>query len=92
MMLTMPNLSCRMSELTGAVMRPLIRNLESRVQDYNRRWGVTVEVIESSAAEYITVPRNHPRVRSVGDHLNFYLTGMTKEQNEVRHIRACMVL
>jgi len=82
MMLTMPNLSCRMSELTGAVMRPLIRNLESRVQDYNRRWGVTVEVIESSAAEYITVPRNHPRVRSVGDHLNFYLTGMTKEQNE----------
>ena len=45
-MLTMPNLSCRMSELTGAVMRPLIRNLESRVQDYNRRWGVTVEVIE----------------------------------------------
>jgi len=83
MMMTMPNLSCRMSELTAAVMRPLIRNLEDRVGDYNRRWQSCVDVMEKFAGDHCIVPRNHPRVRSVGDHLNFYVTGMTEEQNEV---------
>jgi dTDP-4-amino-4,6-dideoxygalactose transaminase len=84
MMMTMPNLSVRMSELTAAVMRPLIRNLESRVTEYNNRWDATVKVMESGAAgQNIVVPRNHERVRSVGDHLNFYLSNVTPEQNKV---------
>ncbi len=66
MMMTMPNLSVRMSELTAAVMRPLIHNLEDRVHDYNRRWESCVGVMEKFAGDHCVVPRNHPRVRSVG--------------------------
>ena len=36
-MMKMPNLSSRMSELTAAVLRPLIANLPERVVKYNER-------------------------------------------------------
>lgn len=84
-MLTVPNLSTRMSELTAAVMRPLIRNLPQRVEDYNRRWDMCVGVMEEECPNHIVVPRQLPQVRSVGDHLNFYLTDVTDEQNQIFH-------
>lgn len=37
-MLAMPNLSLRMSEITAAVLRPLLRTLSERVVEYNRRY------------------------------------------------------
>lgn len=35
-----PNLSVRMSETTAAVLRPLLKNLPSRVLEYNRRYNI----------------------------------------------------
>ena len=80
-MAEMPNLSCRMNEVTAAVMRPLIKNLPQRVEDYNRRYDSVVKVLREEAGDIIVVPTQDERVGTVGDHLNFYLTGVTDEQN-----------
>ena len=80
-MAEMPNLSCRMNEVTAAVMRPLIKNLPQRVADYNRRYDSVVKVLREEAGDIIVVPTQDERVGTVGDHLNFYLTGVTDEQN-----------
>jgi dTDP-4-amino-4,6-dideoxygalactose transaminase len=80
-MLEMPNLSVRMSELTAAVARPLIRNLPERVEQYNRRYDSVVSVLRAEAAGTIVVPDQLPQVSGVGDHLNFYLSGVSAEQN-----------
>jgi len=80
-MAEMPNLSCRMNEVTAAVMRPLIKNLPDRVGDYNRRYESVVEVLKREAGDVIVVPTQDERVGTVGDHLNFYLTGLDDEQN-----------
>ena len=37
-MLTVPNISVRMSEITAAVLRPLLKSLPERVIEYNRRY------------------------------------------------------
>lgn len=42
-MLTVPNLSLRMSEITAAVTRPLLRSLPERVIEYNRRYQMVRE-------------------------------------------------
>mmetsp|Transcript_17293 Transcript_17293/g.41355 ORF Transcript_17293/g.41355 Transcript_17293/m.41355 type:complete len:486 (-) Transcript_17293:162-1619(-) len=80
-MLSVPNLSCRMSELTAAVMRPLIKNLPERVVRYNERYALVVDTLSSLADGIIVVPEQLPQVEGVGDHLNFYLDGVTAEQN-----------
>ena len=80
-MAEMPNLSCRMNEVTAAVMRPLIKNLPQRVEDYNRRYDSVVKVLREEAGDVIDVPTQDERVGTIGDHLNFYLTGVTDEQN-----------
>ena len=80
-MAEMPNLSCRMNEVTAAVMRPLIKNLPQRVEAYNRRYDAVVKVLREEAGDVIVVPTQDERVGTVGDHLNFYLTGVTDEQN-----------
>jgi len=77
----MPNLSMRMNEVTAAMMRPLIKNLPERIGDYNRRYKMVVDVLEAEAGDVIVVPQQGPRVGAVGDHLNFYLDGVTDEQN-----------
>jgi len=87
-MLTSPNLSCRMSELTAAVMRPLIRNLPERVDRYNERYALVVGVMRELAGDIITVPEQLPQVEGVGDHLNFFLSGVTREQNAA-FLEAC---
>ena len=45
-MAEMPNLSCRMNEVTAAVMRPLIKNLPQRVEAYNRRYDAVVQGVK----------------------------------------------
>merc|ERR1739848_515545 len=80
-MAEMPNLSCRMNEVTAAVMRPLIANLPQRVEAYNRRYDPVVKVLREEAGDVVVVPTQDERVGTVGDHLNFYLTGVTDEQN-----------
>lgn len=42
-MLAEPNLSVRMSEVTAAVLRPLLKNLPERVVEYNRRYQLVRE-------------------------------------------------
>lgn len=37
-MLSEPNLSVRMNEMTAAVIRPLLKNLPERVAQFNRRY------------------------------------------------------
>lgn len=80
-MLTNPNLSMRMSEVTGACVRPLIRSLPVRVEQYNRRYNAIVEVLRAEAGETITIPEQLPEVSPVGDHLNFFLSGVSAAQN-----------
>jgi len=84
-MLTMPNLSCRMNEVTGACVRPLIKNLPARVEQYNARYRAVVDVLRRRAGEHIVVPEQVPQVSPVGDHLNFYLRDVTPEQNARFH-------
>merc|ERR1712167_459379 len=55
-MAEMPNLSCRMNEVTAAVMRPLIKNLPQRVEAYNRRYDAVVKVLREEAGDVIVVP------------------------------------
>jgi dTDP-4-amino-4,6-dideoxygalactose transaminase len=80
-MLTTPNLSMRMSELTGACVRPLIRSLPARVEQYNRRYDSMVQVLRAEAGQTVTIPEQLALVSPVGDHLNFFLAGVTPEQN-----------
>ena len=81
-MLTMPNLSSRMNEVTAAMMRPLITNLyPERLPRYMERWVLISSVIYSMAGEYVSIPTSGPNVEDVGDHLNFTLKNFTEEEN-----------
>merc|ERR1712087_669020 len=84
-MMEMPNLSCRMNELTAACVRPLIANLDERVVVYNKRYDVVVKILREQAGDHIVVPEQLPQVSPVGDHLNFYLRGISPEQNARFH-------
>ena len=58
-----PNLSCRMTEVTAAMMRPLIRNLYSeRKPRYNARYAMLCKVMAAMAGEHIFVPEQHEHV------------------------------
>merc|ERR1712072_994707 len=82
-MMTTPNLSMRMTELTAACARPLIANLPSRVVEYNRVYDMLVNQLETLAGpELIVVPKPLPEVSDVGDHFNFHLGHTTPEQNK----------
>jgi dTDP-4-amino-4,6-dideoxygalactose transaminase len=87
-MMEMPNLSCRMNEVTAACVRPLIANLDERVVQYNDRYDAVVSVLRDRAGETIVVPDQLPQVSGVGDHLNFYLRNVSPEQNADFH-RIC---
>ena len=81
-MLTMPNLSSRMNEVTAAMMRPLITNLyPERLPRYMERWVLISSVIYSMAGEYVSIPTSGSNVEDVGDHLNFTLKNFTEEEN-----------
>merc|ERR1711920_512163 len=61
-MMDMPNLSCRMNEVTAACVRPLIANLDERVVVYNKRYDVVVKILRQQAGEHIVVPEQLPQV------------------------------
>jgi len=84
-MMTMPNLSARMSEVTAACIIPLIKNLPERIETYNKRYAIVTNILENEASEVISLPRKDPRAELVGDHLNFYLNDdvMTDERNKL---------
>jgi len=85
-MLTQPNLSMRMSELTAAVMRPMIRSLEERIQTYNRRYDALLALLTHPN---LIIPAQDPRVTQVGDHLVFHLQGVSDAQSEVFVATSC---
>lgn len=75
-----PNLSCRMTEVTAAMMRPILKDLPQLIENWNRRYEVVVDILEKSVGSHLVVPKQDPRVGQVGDSLNFYLTDVTAEQ------------
>mmetsp|Transcript_67366 Transcript_67366/g.133501 ORF Transcript_67366/g.133501 Transcript_67366/m.133501 type:complete len:476 (-) Transcript_67366:470-1897(-) len=80
-MMTTPNLSMRMMEVTAACMRPLIANLPERVAEYNRRYSMVIAELNRTAQGIVVVPEHLPQVQGVGDHLNFRLVGVNPAQN-----------
>jgi len=84
-MMTMPNLSVRMSEVTAACMIPLIKNLPERIKMYNKRHTLVKNILESEASSVISLPSQDSRAFIVGDHLNFILNEnvMTDEANKL---------
>jgi len=83
-MMTVPNLSSRMSEVTAACIIPLIKNLPERINKYNERYALVSKIFESEASKVISLPYKDPRADHVGDHLNFFLNEnvMTDEGND----------
>lgn len=86
-MLTQPNLSMRMSELTAAVLRPQIRNLEERIVIYNRKYDLLLSLI--SHHPNLIVPDQDCRVTHVGDHLVFHLEGVDEQQSDMFVATSC---
>lgn len=84
-MMTMPNLSARMSEVTAACIIPLIKNLPERIETYNKRYAIVTNILKHEAGEVISLPTTDSRAELVGDHLNFYLNEnvMTDERNKL---------
>jgi len=68
------NLSCRMTEVTAACVRPQIATLPRRVVRYNERHAIVCEAMAEQCGPLIVVPgAQDDRCEGVGDHLNFYL-------------------
>jgi len=80
-MLGQPNLSCRMSEVTAACVRPQIATLPDRVVRYNERWDIVCANIASECGDLVVVPGQHPLCDGVGDHLNFYLDAWASSED-----------
>merc|ERR1711998_461420 len=55
----------------------------------NQRYALVVGVMRALAGDVIVVPEQLPQVEGVGDHLNFFLSGVTPEQNAV-FLEACV--
>lgn len=79
-MATMPNLSVRMSEVTAALLRPLIRSLPERLARHRRRYASVLDVL-AARAPAIAVPQPDARADPVGDALFFGLPSVDDSQN-----------
>lgn len=84
-MMTMPNLSARMGEVTAACIIPLIKNLPERIVTYNKRYKLVADILQSKAGHIVALPHSDSRVTLVGDHLNFFLNEdiMTNDANNL---------
>ncbi|CAM9265399.1 unnamed protein product [Scytosiphon promiscuus] len=80
-MLSEPNLSLRMTEVTAAIIRPLLANLPERVKQFSRRYHEVVGILEKEVPDLIEVPKALEHASTVGDHLNFHLVNPTEEEN-----------
>ncbi|CAM9833444.1 unnamed protein product [Pylaiella littoralis] len=79
-MLSERNLSVRMTEMTAAVIRPLLANLPERVEQFSRRYQEVIGILEK-VSDLIEVPKPLEHATVVGDHLNFHLINPTEEEN-----------
>ena len=73
-----PNFSLRMSNLTAAVLRPQIPELDKKVQAYNKCYAELENMFEN--IEHVEAPTVLPEVSRVGDSFQFNLVGMTSNQ------------
>ena len=73
-----PNFSLRMSNLTAAVIRPQLKTLQQRIEQYNELYDQLKAVL--SRCEYIHVPEYLDQASRVGDSIQFNLVGMSGEQ------------
>jgi dTDP-4-amino-4,6-dideoxygalactose transaminase len=70
----LPNYSLRMNNLAGAVLRPQIKTLDYRMEQYNERYHALVETLEARVGSYISIPKMTVGVtRMVRDSLQFNL-------------------
>lgn len=81
-----PNFSLRMSNLTGALLRPQLENLESDVLKWNQRYR-TIE-IELRNHPNIKIIERHELEHFVGSSFQFLLTGLTPSLYE-EFLNAC---
>eukprot|EP00188_Purpureofilum_apyrenoidigerum_P002795 Plantae.Rhodophyta-Purpureofilum_apyrenoidigerum.ctg2859.p1 GENE.Plantae.Rhodophyta-Purpureofilum_apyrenoidigerum.ctg2859~~Plantae.Rhodophyta-Purpureofilum_apyrenoidigerum.ctg2859.p1 ORF type:complete len:487 (-),score=84.19 Plantae.Rhodophyta-Purpureofilum_apyrenoidigerum.ctg2859:809-2158(-) len=82
-MRTMPNFSLRMHNLTAAVLRPQIKNLEQRVTEANRRYNFVTERLMAGIAGTgikISLPFHDERMRPCNDSLQFNLLNITENE------------
>ncbi|MDJ0702866.1 MAG: aminotransferase class I/II-fold pyridoxal phosphate-dependent enzyme [Leptolyngbyaceae cyanobacterium MO_188.B28] len=75
---SIPNFSLRMSNLTAALIRPQLANLEERLEDLNSRYFELARI--ASTSEYIDVPDQYPQVRIAADTIQFNLLNFTAEE------------
>ena len=72
---SIPNLSCRMNEVTAALARPQIALLEERGRDWNRSYCLLAE--RFSQIDAVLVPERDPREDYIASSIQFSLTGLS---------------
>jgi dTDP-4-amino-4,6-dideoxygalactose transaminase len=70
---SVPNLSCRMPEVTAAIARPQIALLDERARLWNERYRLLATSL--SAMEEIEIPKRDPREEFVASSIQFSLRG-----------------
>ncbi len=75
---SIPNLSCRMSEVTAALARPQIGLLAERGRDWNRSYRRLAESF--SAIDAVVVPERDAREDYVASSIQFSLAGLSTHQ------------
>jgi len=76
--LEVPNFSLRMSNLTAAVLRPQIPELDEKILAYNEFYSELETLFDG--IEQVKAPAVLPQVSRVGDSFQFNLVGMTSSQ------------
>lgn len=73
-----PNFSLRMSNLSAAVIRPQLKTLPARIDQYNKRYDQLKKILNK--CEHIFVPEYLDRASRVGDSIQFNLVGLSADQ------------
>ena len=81
-----PNLSCRMPEVTAALARPQIGLLRERGLAWNRRYGKLAALF--AAIDGVTVPERDAREGYIGSSIQFSIAGLS-ESGIARAIDCC---
>lgn len=71
---SVPNLSCRMPEVTASIARPQITLLDERARLWNERYAQLADLL--SANEYIDIPSRDSREEFVASSIQFSLSGL----------------
>nr|VFJ50585.1 MAG: dTDP-4-amino-4,6-dideoxygalactose transaminase [Candidatus Kentron sp. DK] len=77
--LSVPNFSLRMSNLTAAVLRPQLANIEGTIAGY-KKWFLKFRQVLSSASELIYLPEPPELVSRAADSMQFNLLEFSNEQ------------